>query len=97
MVNNHLIASRGSQAQGAIYQFVDTVIDDGAWEYLLEDVETDGKTFQHVDFITEATVNAPTAVSFVGGEAGTSSAMPLLIILVGLLMGCGWMLNGRCS
>ena len=97
VVNNHLIASRGSQAQGAIYQFVDTAIDSGAWEYLLEDVETDGKTFQHVDFITEATINAPTAVSFVGSEASTSSATPLLIILVGLLMGCGWILSGRRS
>lgn len=75
MLNTHLISSQGVHAQGAVYQFIDQSATTGAWEYLLEDVETDGDTFKHIKFMAEARITAPTAITLVQSEAVPSSTM----------------------
>ena len=82
MLNSGLIASRGVQGQGGVYQFVDQTATAGRWEYLLEDVETNGDRFQHLNFVVEANTNAPTAIVLAENTAQSSAATPLLITLV---------------
>lgn len=86
-VNGSLIASTGTQAQGAVYQFVDTTVNAGTWEYLLEDVETDGDKFQHTDFIATVTAEVPTAVSL--ADFGAAPSTITILVLLGLILTTG--------
>lgn len=81
-INESLIASTGSQAQGATYQFTDTTVTAGTWDYLLEDVENDGDTFQHVDFVASAEVQTPTTVTL----ANNDTHAPSILLYSGLLL-----------
>ncbi len=85
-VNAQLIASRGAAAQGSRYQFVDTDVPAGTWHYLLEDVETDGKTFRHVDsVVTVSVTSVPTAVAFVGSSAEITPRISIALLLAGVV------------
>lgn len=94
MLNTHLISSQGVHAQGAVYQFVDQSATTGAWEYLLEDVETDGDTFKHIKFMTEARISAPTAITLAQNEVVSSSAMFYVISFLIFSILCGFVLMG---
>lgn len=87
-VNEELIASVGTQAQGAVYTFVDTSVTSGTWEYLLEDIETDGDKFQHTEFISTVTIQIPTSISLIDITATPNvTIMSILIsslIIIGL-------------
>ncbi len=85
-INSSLLASRGSQAQGATYQFVDATVTEGEWEYLLEDVETDGDTYRHLDAVVTVTVGSPTAVSLTANQAGASGVITVLAQVTMLLL-----------
>lgn len=95
IINSGLIASRGMQGQGAVYQFIDQTVVVGAWEYLLEDVEADGDTFKHIDFVAEVGVRAPTAVSLATNGTQASSDMLLVVSILALLALCSSMLMWR--
>ena len=92
MLNTHLISSQGVQAQGAVYQFVDQSMRTGAWEYLLEDVETDGDTFKHIKFMTEVRIIAPTAITLTQSEVVPSSTMFYVISFLIFSILCGFAL-----
>ncbi len=85
-INTQLIASHGTQAQGATYQFVEQGVLAGAWEYLLEDVENDGDTHRHVDATVMVVVETPTAVTLTTRTAFVGSASGWLVQFVGLLL-----------
>lgn len=86
-VNDSLIASVGSQAQGAVYQHLDDAVTTGTWEYLLEDVETDGDTYRHLDFVATATVQTPTAVTLNNGQAQSAATLVQLLITLLIIAG----------
>ncbi len=89
-INDRLIASLGTQAQGSVYQFTDTVVPEGTWEYLLEDVETDGDTYRHTMMIARVTVQSPTSVQLVQNETGTfTSTIPLVVMVLLWVTGLG--------
>lgn len=79
LVNNELIASRGTQAQGADYTHLEYAVPAGNWEYLLEDVETDGDTYRHFEHVATTTVQIPTAVVFVNNVVAVESSAGLLL------------------
>ncbi len=85
LVNNQLIASRGSQGQGAVYEFTEQNVPIGEWEYLLEDVELNGSVTQHNAQVVMVNVGVPTAVKLVSVEVSTGWTH-LLPMLFGLFM-----------
>lgn len=91
-INDSLIASEGTQAQGAIYKEIDETVTAGTWEYLLEDVDTSGLKFQHSDFIATVTVGAPTAVMLTSNNTSSLSTVGILIILAGLMLGSSFLI-----
>lgn len=90
-VNALLIASQGTQGQGATYALMDSVTP-GIWYYTLEDVDNYGSTTQHGPVIVD--VPMPTAVELtgLGGQAvnGAGWVVGLLLMTVG-----GWALWRR--
>ncbi len=85
-INAQLIASRGTQAQGAEYQFVEQGVADGRWEYLLEDVENDGDVYRHLDAIETVVIGNPTAVTLTTRTAVGGSALGFVAQFIGLLL-----------
>ena len=85
-VNNELLASYGMQAQGAVYQFIDTHLPIGHWEYLLEDVELDGDVYRHVEHVTLVQVGTPSAVGISRHSAEAAPITPLWILSTLLLL-----------
>lgn len=83
-VNNELIAAQGTQAQGATYQFQDSAVTIGSWEYVLEDIDTSGVTRRHLDFIASAEVRTPTAVNLT--NTATSSVTVIGFSLLSTLL-----------
>ncbi len=94
-VNSELIASRGTQGQGAVYQYTDNSVPLGAWEYLLEDVENDGDTFRHIEFIAMVSSGVPTAISLIGADATPKAEILFGIVTVFLatLLSLRWKLK----
>ncbi len=86
LCNDQLIASHGTQAQGAIYQYADDDVNAGIWEYLLEDVATDGETYRHEDATATATVQTPTTVTLTMYAAVGYASMTLFAQFVTLLL-----------
>ena len=84
-INDTLISSQGGEAAGATYQFVDTNVPAGAWEYMLEDVKNDGETVQHAAEVTPTTVLAPTASELSGMKIGRNSATIFVMLFLALL------------
>ncbi len=86
-VNDQLIAARGTLAQGATYQISDSDVPAGKWEYLLEDVETDGDTRIHLDEIATVIVGPPTAVTLrvQSAHAAISLVLSLNMLLLSSL------------
>lgn len=85
-INTALIASAGIQAQGAVYQMVDTTVSAGRWDYLLEDVDLNGETFQHVDAVDSAEIQATTVISLTNQTTSRVSITLYLLLFIGLLM-----------
>ena len=79
-----MLASYGTQAQGAVYQFVDSDVPVGNWEYLLEDVEFDGDTYQHLAHIAAVQVGTPSSVQLSNAEIVVTS--PAVLWLMSALL-----------
>lgn len=98
-VNNNLIASYGLQGQGSTYQYQEVDVSSGSWEYLLEDVETDGDTYQHTNAIATVAIYAPSQVGFV--NSGTTNmdasllAITILLLALGLVAVTGYSVRQR--
>lgn len=84
-VNDTLIGSQGSQAQGATYQHVETNVPTGTWEYVLEDVETDGGTLRHTDSSSTVEVGTPTVVTL-GSDNVVGAGSVMLLLSLGLAL-----------
>ncbi len=96
-VNDGLIASVGTQGQGASYQFSDTVVSAGTWDYLLEDVETDGDTFRHLDFVQSVDVQEPTNVSLSNSSTAAPSTLLFIFLITGLLITTRYLVTAKKS
>ena len=84
-INSGLIASRGVGGQGANYQFTDQNVTNGAWEYLLEDVENDGDRYRHTAAIVQADVQLLTVVALSEVGANRPIDNPMFLVWTTLL------------